>query len=122
MPAGHRQQVAGLAARHPGAVFVDDITLAEIPLGDAPLPPPLAALRPDLPNLVTIGSLSKLYWGGMRTGWVRADAGLIRRLAAAKAATDLGSAAFQQSITAALMEGQHERCRQVAPGVAAAAV
>jgi DNA-binding transcriptional MocR family regulator len=108
MPAGDRRRVARFAAAHPDTLFVDDMTLAELPLGDDPLPPPLAALDPGQPNLVSIGSLSKIYWGGLRTGWIRAGAGLIARLAAAKAAADLGSPAFGQAIAAALLRGQHD--------------
>jgi DNA-binding transcriptional MocR family regulator len=108
MPAGHRRRVARLAAAHPDTLFVDDMTLAELPLGDHPAPPPLAALAPRQPNLVSVGSLSKLYWGGLRTGWVRASAGLIARVAAAKAAADLGSAAFPQAIVAALLDHEHD--------------
>jgi DNA-binding transcriptional MocR family regulator len=108
MPAGYRRRVARLAAAYPDTLFVDDMTLAELALGDVPPPPPLAALAPGQPNLVSVGSLSKLYWGGLRTGWVRAGAGLIARLAAAKAAADLGSAAFPQAIAAALLTGQHD--------------
>src|SRR5690349_15029866 len=118
MPAGDRRRVARLAAEHPGTLFVDDMTLAELPLGDEALgdgalgdgapPPPLAALGPRQANLVSVGSLSKLYWGGLRTGWIRASPGLIARAAAAKAAADLGSAAFQQAVTAALLNARHE--------------
>jgi DNA-binding transcriptional MocR family regulator len=96
------------------------MTLAELPLGEAelpqgelapgdgPPPPPLAALAPRQANLVSVGSLSKLYWGGLRTGWIRASPGLIARAAAAKAAADLGSAAFQQAVTAALLNDGHD--------------
>src|SRR5690349_723741 len=108
MPAGHRRRVARLAAEHPGTLFVDDMTLAELPLGDHPVPPPLAALDPGQPNLISVGSLSKLYWGGLRTGWIRASTGPIARVAAAKAAADLGSAAFSQAIAAALLRDQHD--------------
>ncbi len=108
MTAGHRRRVARLAAAHPDTLFVDDMTLAELPLRDTPPPPPLAAFAPRQPNLVSIGSLSKLYWGGLRTGWIRAAAGLIARLAAAKAAADLGSAAFPQAIIAALLSDAHD--------------
>ncbi|HEU5390972.1 MAG TPA: PLP-dependent aminotransferase family protein [Streptosporangiaceae bacterium] len=108
MPAGHRRRVARLAAEHPGTLFVDDMTLAELPLGEAPEPPPLAAFAPRQANLVSVGSLSKLYWGGLRTGWIRASPGLIARAAAAKAAADLGSVAFQQAITAALLNDGHD--------------
>jgi DNA-binding transcriptional MocR family regulator len=58
--------------------------------------------------VVTVGSFSKTYWGGLRTGWVRAPEGIIARLAAAKAATDLGSPPYQQAIVAALVSRHHE--------------
>jgi DNA-binding transcriptional MocR family regulator len=108
MPTGHRRRVIRLAAAHPDTLFVDDMTLAELPLGDNPPPPPLAALDPGQPNLVSVGSLSKLYWGGLRTGWIRASEGLIARVAAAKAAADLGSAAFPQAIIAVLLSDGHD--------------
>lgn len=108
MPDGARREVVALAGRHPDITIVDDMTLAEVSLSDAPRPVPLAALAPDAPNLVTIGSLSKLYWGGLRTGWVRAPAGIAARLAAAKAASDLGSTAYQQGVVAALISARHD--------------
>ncbi len=108
MPAGHRRRVARLAAAHPDTLFVDDMTLTELPLGDNPPPLPLASFGPKQPNLVSVGSLSKLYWGGLRTGWISASAGLIARVAAAKAAADLGSAAFPQAVTAALLNDKHD--------------
>jgi len=103
-----RQRVARIAAAYPDTLFVDDMTLAELPLRDGPRIPPLAALGPDVPNLVSVGSLSKLYWGGLRTGWISGSGGLIARLAATKAAADQGSTAFQQAIVAALLSGPHE--------------
>jgi DNA-binding transcriptional MocR family regulator len=110
MPAADRQRVARLAAAHPDTLFVEDFTLADLSLdsaaGASP-PPALAALTSGLPNVVTVGSLSKAYWGGLRTGWARGGAGAISRLAAAKAAADLGSPPFQQAISAALVGGQH---------------
>jgi DNA-binding transcriptional MocR family regulator len=108
MPAGHRRQVARLAAEHPGTLFVDDVTLAELPLHDAPPLPAVTSLAPGQPNVVSIGSLSKLYWGGLRTGWIKAGTGLIARVAAAKATADLGSPAFQQAVTAALLDEHHD--------------
>ena len=103
-----RDAVAALARRHPDVTFADDLTLAELPLSDGAAPPPLAALAPDAPNIVTVGSLSKLYWGGLRVGWARAPAGIADRLAAAKAAADLGSTAYQQGLVAALVTDQHD--------------
>jgi DNA-binding transcriptional MocR family regulator len=108
MPAAARRELTELAARHPDVTFADDMAMAEVPLTDAPPPPPLAALSPHQSNIVTLGSLSKTYWGGLRTGWVRAPEGIIARLAAAKAAADLGSTAFQQAIVAALISQRHD--------------
>jgi DNA-binding transcriptional MocR family regulator len=118
MPRPHRLRIAEIAAAHPDTLFIDDRTLAELALGPQPGPeadhepatgpPPLAAPAPRQPNMITIGSLSKVYWGGLRTGWVRAGPGVISRLAAAKAAADLGSPPYQQAIVAALVAGQHE--------------
>lgn len=108
LPLAARERVIALAAANPDVVFVDDMTLADVALTDSVPPPPLAALAPDLPNVVTIGSLSKTHWGGLRTGWIRAPEGIVARLAAAKAAADLGSTAYQQAIVAALIAGQHD--------------
>ena len=82
MPAEHRHRVVRLAAAHPDTLFVDDMTLAELPLADGPRRPPLAALAARQANVASAGSLSKLYWGGLHTGWIRATGGLIARLAA----------------------------------------
>jgi DNA-binding transcriptional MocR family regulator len=111
MSAAVRRRVAALAAMHPDTVFVDDLTLAELTLNDwarHDSKPPLPLAVAGLANLVTVGSLSKVYWGGLRVGWIRGDIGLISRLAAAKATADLGSPAFQQAIVAALLAGQHD--------------
>jgi DNA-binding transcriptional MocR family regulator len=116
LPAAERHEIVALAARHQDVTFVDDMTLAEVPLGGdgsgdgafASGPPPLAALAPRLPNVVTAGSFSKTYWGGLRLGWVRAPEGIIARLAAAKAAADLGSVPFMQGLVAALVGSAHE--------------
>jgi DNA-binding transcriptional MocR family regulator len=119
LPAAERHELVALARRHPDVTVVDDMTMAEVRLGgglegadgragaDGP-PPPLAALAPKLPNVVTVGSLSKTYWGGLRTGWVRAPEGIIARLAAAKAAADLGSSPYLQGLLAVLLRSRHE--------------
>jgi DNA-binding transcriptional MocR family regulator len=103
LPMDARQRVVALARAHPEVVIIDDLAMTPVTFAGNTPPPPLAALAPGLPNLVTVGSLAKTYWGGLRTGWIRAPAGIIARLAAAKAAADLGSTAYQQAIVAALL-------------------
>jgi DNA-binding transcriptional MocR family regulator len=108
VPEPQRLKLAEVVDAHPDTLFVDDMTVAELAF-DADKPPlPLAALGPGRRNLVTIGSLSKTYWGGLRIGWIRASTDLIRRIAAAKATADLGSTAHQQAIVAALMAHHHQ--------------
>ena len=115
LPAAARRDIVELARRNPDVTVIDDLAIAELPLAGGPLgwrqqppPPPLAAISPRLPNVVTVGSFSKTYWGGLRTGWVRAPEGIVARLAAAKAAADLGSPPFQQAIVAALVRDRHD--------------
>ena len=114
LPAAARPDIVALARRHPDVTVIDDLAMVDLPLGEASAaggqkpPSPLAALAPRLPNVVTVGSFSKCYWGGLRTGWVRAPEGIIARLAAAKAAADLGSPPFQQAILAALVRERHD--------------
>ena len=111
LPAAERHEIVALAERNPDVTFIDDMTVAELPLTPGGImdgPPPLAALAPRLPNVVTVGSLSKTYWGGLRTGYVRAPEGIISRLAAAKSAADLGTPAYHQGLVAALVRTSHE--------------
>ena len=41
-------------------------------------PPPVAALDPDGETVITIGSMSKAFWAGLRIGWIRANPALVR--------------------------------------------
>ncbi|WP_037078592.1 PLP-dependent aminotransferase family protein [Pseudonocardia spinosispora] len=48
---------------------------------------------------IAIGSISKLFWGGLRVGWIRARSpALLEALARAKAADDLGGALVSQVV------------------------
>lgn len=68
----------------------------------------LASRLPDTPLAVDlednrsalIGTMSKLFWGGLRIGWIRAGQGLIKTLTAFKAASDLGNPIIDQTIAA----------------------
>ena len=104
MPRAARRALVAAAADW-GAVVVDDCTLVSTWL-DAPPPEPLAALRPserEGPPILTIGSLSKGMWGGLRVGWVRGPEDTIARLARLKASVDLGAPLPSQFIAARLL-------------------
>jgi DNA-binding transcriptional MocR family regulator len=79
-----------------GTVTVIDETFVELDLDGVELPPPAASFADG--RTVTIGSLSKSLWGGLRVGWVRADPALIHRMATVRAASDLASPLFEQIV------------------------
>ncbi|MFC5931370.1 aminotransferase class I/II-fold pyridoxal phosphate-dependent enzyme [Cryobacterium melibiosiphilum] len=53
--------------------------------------------------VVSIGSVGKSVWGGVRIGWIRAESTLIRRLVAARSANDLGTPVLEQLLVARLL-------------------
>lgn len=85
-------------ARH-GTVAVVDETFAELDLrqsGPAPLPCAAHALRED--DVVTVGGLSKIAWGGLRLGWVRAAPEHAARLRRRMARSQIAPPVMEQLI------------------------
>jgi DNA-binding transcriptional MocR family regulator len=95
MPVEQRKELVQLAEKN-DLVLVEDNTLADLELDQA-APPPLAAFAQG-DNVITIGSMSKLFWVGLRIGWVRAAPALINRLTRLKQVNDLGSGLVNQVI------------------------
>ena len=104
MPASTRERLAELAHEE-DFVVVDDRTHADLDHGAA-APPPVGSFDRQA-RVVTIGGMSKLYWGGLRIGWIRARSSLITRLTQQKACTDLGTSAPAQIIAAELLQHHH---------------
>jgi DNA-binding transcriptional MocR family regulator len=86
-------------AEKTGIPVVDDAALAET-LVDGPPRLPLASFGGPV---ITLGSMSKIFWGGLRIGWVRADAALIRSLTLLKSGKDLGTSLPGQLLAAQLL-------------------
>jgi DNA-binding transcriptional MocR family regulator len=89
------------AARAAGMLLVSDESLAELVLEpDAPRAPghprPSMAAGDRGGGVLALGSLSKPVWGGLRTGWLRGDPPIVRRLALARAGQDVGSPILDQ--------------------------
>lgn len=88
-------------ARRAGTTLIVDETTADLGIDrdwdDGPLARHLRG-RAGVggAGALTVGSLSKSIWGGLRLGWIRADAGAIRRLAQARPAGDLGTPQLEQ--------------------------
>lgn len=60
-------------------------------------------------SAISIGSVSKSIWGGLRIGWIRADPALLQRLARARPAVDLGTPTVEQLAVAELLNAGAER-------------
>lgn len=86
-------------------VLLEDLVMEDTWLHEAP-PPPLAADAPAevAAQVLTVGSLSKTVWGGLRLGWVRGPAPTIARLARIKTVADLGSSVMGQALGLRLLE------------------
>ncbi|MFE7594341.1 PLP-dependent aminotransferase family protein [Kitasatospora sp. NPDC057512] len=100
-----RAWAAVLAER--GLYTVEDNAYAELSRSEDGAPPPLAAQLPD-GTTATIGTLSKLYWGGLRLGWIRASRPVIHRLAELRKSVDLSCPVVEQLLAVRLLQGLPE--------------
>lgn len=98
MPPELRERIAALAARQ-GTVVIADETIAGLGLDGQPPAAPFAATG----AAVTIGSLGKSVWGGLRIGWIRADRGFIERAARERFTADLGTPILDQLVLLELL-------------------
>jgi DNA-binding transcriptional MocR family regulator len=96
-----RRVLADLIQRHQVPLLEDD-SLSGLPIVGEP-PPPVATFAPDAP-IMTADSLSKLYWPGLRVGWIRAAAPVVAQLGRLRAVADLGGS----------LPGQIMACRLLA--------
>jgi DNA-binding transcriptional MocR family regulator len=104
-PTGHladaeiRKTLVDLA-RNTGTTLIVDETCHDLALDIDPADRPLPTAAFDRTNnVVTIGSTSKTFWGGLRIGWVRTTPDLVRRIAATRASFDVGAPVLDQLVT-----------------------
>ena len=110
MPEPQRATVAQAAAEGRTILVIDE-TLTDLAL-DVPVPPPFAThVRPRgvagggvaRGNVISLGSLSKSFWGGLRVGWIRAPRALVDRVLLARTTVDLGVPILEQLTAAVLL-------------------
>jgi DNA-binding transcriptional MocR family regulator len=85
-----------------GVTIVEDEVLADLYFVGSRMRS-ISAFVPNA-NVLTVGSLSKLFWPSLRVGWIRGPRAFIGRLARLKTALDLGSALLPQSIAVDLLD------------------
>ncbi|WP_067830477.1 MocR-like transcription factor YczR [Nocardia inohanensis] len=98
-----RSELAAIARETRMTVIVDE-SMVDLHLTDEIVPPAASFARGS--EIVTIGSASKSFWGGLRVGWVRANQSLIAKLLGTRSAMDLGTPVMDQLATVYLL--QHE--------------
>ena len=96
MPPHTRRTVTQLAAEHQVTLVVDE-TMRDLDLRDQPKP------APRMRGALLIGSTSKSIWGGLRIGWIRAPASLVRELQDHPLAGPLSAPPMQQLVAAELL-------------------
>ncbi|SCL37372.1 transcriptional regulator, GntR family [Micromonospora rhizosphaerae] len=101
MPTELRERVVG-AAHAAGTDLVIDESFVDLPLDGTELPPPTATFDRHS-RVISIGGMSKPYWGGLRIGWVRASAPQVQRLAAARVGVDMASPVLDQLVAVHLL-------------------
>lgn len=101
MPDSVRAEIARGSLEH-GVTIVEDEVLADL-FYAGHRPRSIASFVPNA-NVLTVGSLSKMFWPSLRVGWIRGPRPLIGRLARLKTAQDLGSALLPQSLATELFE------------------
>ncbi|GAA3333360.1 PLP-dependent aminotransferase family protein [Curtobacterium albidum] len=111
MPAATRERLLATAAAT-GTVVVADETMGELRIDGSP-ETPLAASAVPSSTVVMIGSAAKVFWGGLRIGWVRAEPDLLQRMLLARPSGDLGTPVLDQLVarelvprTAAVLEAR----------------
>ena len=101
---------------------IEDCCSSEITLTGTPARSLAGLVDPDL--LISIGTLSKLFWGGLRVGWIRTDEARIRSLLELRKSRDLASAVPSQlwgeRLLARADEARRQRRDMLAEGLAAA--
>jgi DNA-binding transcriptional MocR family regulator len=105
-PTGHLMPVAlrerlPRAAHVAGTDLVIDESFVDLALDEA-VPPPVAC-HDRHARVLSIGGMSKPYWGGLRIGWIRAAAPLVQRLAAQRIAVDMAGPVLDQLVAARLL-------------------
>ncbi|MDH6242896.1 PLP-dependent aminotransferase family protein [Mycobacterium sp. OTB74] len=107
LPAAGRERLAQVITETRTRTVIDE-TMCDLWL-DQPLPPPLAAyLRSRKDLVITVGSVSKSFWGGLRVGWIRAERSTLASIAAVRPSVDMGTAIIDQLASAYLLSRADE--------------
>ncbi|TPG36794.1 PLP-dependent aminotransferase family protein [Mycolicibacterium hodleri] len=102
LPPAGRRRLAQIIAETRTRTIIDE-TITDMWL-DEMVPPPFAASMAARRDLVlTVGSMSKSYWGGLRIGWIRGERNALATIGAMRPAVDMGTPIVEQLAAASLL-------------------
>ncbi|MEV0604720.1 PLP-dependent aminotransferase family protein [Streptomyces sp. NPDC050315] len=103
MPDEQRSEILRATSRT-GTWLIIDETLTDIAL-DVPAPAPFIshAAAGERDHVITVGSMSKSHWGGLRIGWLRATPRLITKLAGLRVSMDMAGSVMDQLLATSLI-------------------
>ena len=115
MPAAHnatgvtwtqdrRREVASIATRA-SLLVVEDASTADLQLGRPA--GPMSLLLSD-ERSVLIGSVTKLFWAGLRVGWLRGPERIVDAVLRARMTTNIAGSLPSQVLAARCLEHRHE--------------
>jgi len=99
-----RRQVTAALRRHDALAIVDE-SMVELALDDLEMPLPFATHGG---TVVSIGSLSKPFWGGVRVGWLRVPVTMVDDVVRTRVALDLGVPPVEQLVAVDLIRNGHD--------------
>ena len=107
MSASDRKYLAHIISDSRTRAIIDE-TMTDVWL-DEPVPPPVGAAMAARRELVlTVGSMSKSFWGGLRIGWIRAERSALASIAAVRPSIDMGTPIVEQLAAARLLDKPDE--------------
>ncbi len=90
----------GAALADTGTTAIVDESMVALPLDGQAVPAPFASYAE---GAISVGSVSKPFWGGLRIGWLRLPHRLVDRVFRARLSMDLGAALLEQLVAADLL-------------------
>lgn len=108
MSVARRRALGELSARY-GVPILEDSAYTGIRSPEEPLP--LAAYAPPGAEVVTVESLSKVGWAGLRMGWLRAPEEIALRLSRRKVLVDLAGPLLDQAVAIRILKRYDELSR-----------
>ena len=105
LPEDGRKRLAHIIDQTRTRTVIDE-TITDMWL-DEQVPAPFVSAMAHRRDLVlTVGSMSKSFWGGLRIGWIRAERSVLPTIAALRPAMDMGTAILEQVAAARLLAAE----------------